>query len=131
MSQNSQLMVTSSILSPKTTEDEPHVPSSIDVPADVSESTNIPEGSDLTSASLPDSDDVTIRLKSSSDSEPQPEPSSLREESPIEVPGEDPEKTTETLEDVEEAEQRPSRRVFLSVSTIQSKNQMKEKKNRI
>ncbi|XP_060945216.1 leucine-rich repeat flightless-interacting protein 1 isoform X2 [Limanda limanda] len=85
------------------TEDEPHVPSSIDVAADVSESTNIHEGIDLTSASSPDSDDVTIRLKSSSDSKPQPEPSSLREESPIEVPGEDPEETTETLKDVEEA----------------------------
>ncbi|XP_062258887.1 FK506-binding protein 5 isoform X7 [Platichthys flesus] len=80
------------------TVDEPHVPSSNDVPAEVSESTNIPEGTDLTSASSP-----TIRLKSTSDSEPQPEPSSLREVSPIEVPGEDPEETTETLEDVEEA----------------------------
>ncbi|XP_053295188.1 titin [Pleuronectes platessa] len=101
----SELSANGHILHPesKNTEDEPHVPSSIDVPADVSESTNIPEGSDLTSASSPDSDDVTICLKSSSDSEPQPEPSSLREESPIEVPGEDPEKTTETLEDVEEA----------------------------
>ena len=85
------------------TEEESHVPSSINVAADVSESTNIHEGIDVTSASSPDSDDVTICLKSSSDSEPQPEPSSLRDESPIEVPDEDPEGTTGTLKDVEEA----------------------------
>ncbi|XP_069388357.1 enolase-phosphatase E1 isoform X9 [Paralichthys olivaceus] len=81
------------------TEDESHVPSNIDVAADLSESTNVHERIDLTSVLSAYTDDVTSCLKSLSDSKPQPEPSSLRDDSPIMVPDKDPEETTKDIEE--------------------------------
>nr|XP_019955237.1 PREDICTED: leucine-rich repeat flightless-interacting protein 1-like isoform X6 [Paralichthys olivaceus] len=81
------------------TEDESHVPSNIDVAADLSESTNVHERIDLTSVLSAYTDDVTNCLKSLSDSKPQPEPSSLRDDSPIMVPDKDPEETTKDIEE--------------------------------